>query len=220
MMTDEQERLPPPPPGSTASSNASEEDDSDGARPNNCLKDRRREAHTQAEQKRRDSIKKGYDTLQELIPTMGAAGQDAKLSKATVLQKSIDYMQYLQSAKREQEEELAALQKEAQALEILRMNYEAVVAEHRRRQPGGQSRHVSEQLKFEVFKAFLDSLYQTFAPSVSTTDFPEMSGSAITWLENHCKPQILRDVMAGVMQQVHEHEASLGGSVGKVEERH
>lgn len=32
-------------------------------------KERRREAHTQAEQKRRDAIKKGYDTLQELVPT-------------------------------------------------------------------------------------------------------------------------------------------------------
>lgn len=32
-------------------------------------KERRREAHTQAEQKRRDAIKKGYDSLQELVPT-------------------------------------------------------------------------------------------------------------------------------------------------------
>lgn len=32
-------------------------------------KERRREAHTQAEQKRRDAIKKGYDNLQELVPT-------------------------------------------------------------------------------------------------------------------------------------------------------
>jgi MAX-like protein X len=32
-------------------------------------KERRREAHTQAEQKRRDAIKKGYDHLQELVPT-------------------------------------------------------------------------------------------------------------------------------------------------------
>lgn len=30
-------------------------------------KERRREAHTQAEQKRRDAIKKGYDGLQELV---------------------------------------------------------------------------------------------------------------------------------------------------------
>lgn len=33
------------------------------------LKERRREAHTQAEQKRRDAIKKGYDSLQELVPS-------------------------------------------------------------------------------------------------------------------------------------------------------
>ena len=32
-------------------------------------KERRREAHTAAEQKRRDAIKKGYDTLQGLVPT-------------------------------------------------------------------------------------------------------------------------------------------------------
>jgi len=211
-MADEQERPP-----HTPSSNPSEEEDSDGSRPANCLKDRRREAHTQAEQKRRDSIKKGYDNLQELIPTMGPAGGEAKLSKATILQKSIDYMQYLQAGRREQEEELAALQKEVTALEIMRRKYEAVVAEHRRRQPGGESRHVSDQLKFEVFRAYLDSLYQTFAPSVATADFGEMSGSAITWLENHCKPQILREVMSGVMQQVHEHEQ--GQRLSKVEDR-
>ena len=32
-------------------------------------RERRREAHTAAEQKRRDAIKKGYDTLQALVPT-------------------------------------------------------------------------------------------------------------------------------------------------------
>ena len=32
-------------------------------------RDRRREAHTQAEQKRRDAIKKGYDYLQGMIST-------------------------------------------------------------------------------------------------------------------------------------------------------
>lgn len=58
-------------------------------------KERRREAHTQAEQKRRDAIKKGYDSLQDLVPmcqqTDSLSGY--KLSKATILQKSIDYIQ-------------------------------------------------------------------------------------------------------------------------------
>ena len=39
------------------------------SRSSQSYRDRRREAHTAAEQKRRDAIKKGYDTLQTLVPT-------------------------------------------------------------------------------------------------------------------------------------------------------
>lgn len=71
-------------------------------------KERRREAHTQAEQKRRDAIKKGYEDLQYLVPT--CQQQDAvssyKLSKATILQRSIDYIQFLQMQKKKQDEDL------------------------------------------------------------------------------------------------------------------
>ena len=59
------------------------------------IKERRREAHTAAEQKRRDAIKKGYDSLQELVPTCqqpDASGH--KVSKAVVLQKSIGETQH------------------------------------------------------------------------------------------------------------------------------
>lgn len=44
----------------------SEDEDSDNGRNHSQLsyKERRREAHTQAEQKRRDAIKKGYEYLQ------------------------------------------------------------------------------------------------------------------------------------------------------------
>lgn len=56
--------------------------------------ERRREAHTQAEQKRRDSIKKGYDALQSLVPKVHQGDVSGyKPSKATILQKSIDYIQ-------------------------------------------------------------------------------------------------------------------------------
>ena len=76
-------------------------------------KERRREAHTQAEQKRRDAIKRGYDYLQDLIPPAGdgeaagaggggaggaAGGAGQKVSKAAVLQRSIDYIQQVMSS--------------------------------------------------------------------------------------------------------------------------
>ena len=73
-----------------------EDDDSDHKGSGSLsYKERRREAHTQAEQKRRDAIKKGYDSLQHLVPTCQQTDSSTsyKLSKATVLQKSIDYIQ-------------------------------------------------------------------------------------------------------------------------------
>ena len=60
-------------------------------------KERRREAHTQAEQKRRDAIKKGYEYLQDLVPSINEDGtpstSNAKASKAVVLQKAIEHIQ-------------------------------------------------------------------------------------------------------------------------------
>lgn len=63
----------------------------DGEDSENCAsyKDRRREAHTHAEQRRRDAIKKGYDALIDIVPTCQHTDSvsSAKLSKATVLQR-------------------------------------------------------------------------------------------------------------------------------------
>lgn len=71
-----------------------DDEDSEGKESPYSYKERRREAHTQAEQKRRDAIKKGYNTLQDLVPSCQQTDNSGyKLSKATVLQKSIDYIQ-------------------------------------------------------------------------------------------------------------------------------
>lgn len=84
-----------------------DDEDSD-SKSNLNYKERRREAHTQAEQKRRDAIKKGYEDLQYLVPS--CQQQDSvssyKLSKATILQRSIDYIQTLQSQQKKQIEDL------------------------------------------------------------------------------------------------------------------
>lgn len=115
-------------------------------------KERRREAHTQAEQKRRDAIKKGYDTLQELVPTCQQTDVSGyKLSKATVLQRSIEYIQYLQAKKKKQEEERNALRKEVVALRIMQTNYEQIV-KAQQSQPGHTETRVSDEVKFTVVR--------------------------------------------------------------------
>lgn len=181
---------------------ASSCDDEDSDKSTISYKERRREAHTQAEQKRRDAIKKGYDQLQELVPT--CQQQDSvsgyKLSKATILQRSIDYMQFLIQQKKKQEEDLAALRKEVVALQIMKVNYEQIVEAHQC-QPGQTENQVSDEVKFKVFQAIMDSLFGTFNSSISVANFTELSACVFSWLEEYCKPQTLRELVLSILRQ-------------------
>merc|ERR1712183_834171 len=182
------------------SDNVTDDDDSD-SKNSQSYKERRREAHTAAEQKRLDAIKKGYDSLQELVPTCqqpDASGH--KVSKAVVLQKSIDYIQYLASQKRKQEGDLNSLRKEVVALQIMRANYEQLVKAHQRA-PQLQEDLVPDEVKFQVFQIFLDSLFHSFNQQVSMNNFAEMSGCVFSWIEEQCKPGDLQDLMYAILKQ-------------------
>ncbi|CAL7937560.1 unnamed protein product [Xylocopa violacea] len=183
----------------SSSAHNTEDEDSDNKNSTISYKERRREAHTQAEQKRRDAIKKGYDSLQDLVPTcQNTDSSGYKLSKATVLQKSIDYIQFLLQQKKKQEEERNALRKEVVALQIMQANYEQIVKAHQT-QPGHAEMRVSDETKFQV--AIMDRLFQTFN-NISVANFTELSGCVFSWLEEHCKPQTLREVVLSVLQQL------------------
>ncbi|XP_028674501.1 max-like protein X isoform X1 [Erpetoichthys calabaricus] len=166
-------------------------------------KDRRRQAHTQAEQKRRDAIKKGYSDLQSIVPT--CLQQDPlgsqKMSKATILQKTIDYIQFLHKEKKKQEEELSTLRKEVLGLKIMKANYEQIVKAHQNNPHQGRDQ-VSDQMKFNVFQGIMDSLFESFNASISVTNFQELSACIFSWIEEHCKPQTLRDIVLGVLSHL------------------
>ncbi|CAB4064600.1 MLX [Lepeophtheirus salmonis] len=200
--------------------NATDDEDSD-SKSNLSYRERRREAHTQAEQKRRDAIKKGYDFLQDLVPTCPTAqesvgggtgsssGGGYKVSKAIVLQKSIEYIQHVQGQKKVQEDELASLRKEVVALQIMRKNYEALAKAHKS-QPSSSSLFLKDtallpgEVKFQVFQLLMDSLFQSFNDSVNMKNFSELSGCVFSWLEEQCKPQLLQELMQQLLCRVHE----------------
>lgn len=169
-------------------------------------KERRREAHTQAEQKRRDAIKKGYEDLQYMVPT--CQQQDSissyKLSKATILQRSIEYIQTLQKSKLKHDNELKTLRKEVCALQIMKSNYEQMLKQHQLatiQQNGHQQvNQVNEQVKFEIFQAFCDNLFASFDRYVTFTDFKQLSASVFNWLEEHGKPHLLRDMCLAILR--------------------
>lgn len=189
----------PPPPQSQNDAGATDDEDSDGKN-SISYKERRREAHTAAEQKRRDAIKKGYDTLQTLVPTCqqtDASGH--KVSKAVVLQKSIDFIQYLSQQKRKQETDLNTLRKEVVALQIMRANYEQLVRAHQQA-PCAPEDLVPDEVKFQVFQVFMDSLFQSFNQQVSMNNFAELSGCVFAWIEEQCKPGDLQDLIYSIMR--------------------
>ncbi|XP_041460345.1 max-like protein X isoform X1 [Lytechinus variegatus] len=187
--------------------NSGMSDDDDDAEAYRSYKDRRRNAHTAAEQKRRDAIKKGYEDLQLIVPTCQQTDQvgSQKLSKATVLQRSIDYIQYLVQQKKKQEDELEALRKEVMALKIMKANYEQIVKAHQNT-PGRGQNQVSDQVKFNVFKAIMDAQFQTFNASISVASFAELSACVFSWLEEYCKPQTLRELVAEVLRKASQNQ--------------
>ncbi|KAK9534682.1 hypothetical protein VZT92_007112 [Zoarces viviparus] len=196
--------------GSTSASSVPNTDDEDSdyrheTSYKDSYKDRRRQAHTQAEQKRRDAIKKGYEDLQTIVPTCQQQSEFAvgaqKISKATVLQKTIDYINFLHKEKKKQEEEVSLLRKEVMALKIMKTNYEHIVKAHQNNPQQGEDQ-VSDQVKFNVFQSIMDSLFQSFSNSVSVSSFQELSACVFSWIEEHCKPQTLREFVVGVLRQL------------------
>ncbi|XP_072502638.1 max-like protein X isoform X1 [Notamacropus eugenii] len=194
--------------GSTSASSVPNTDDEDSDYQQEpykeSYKDRRRRAHTQAEQKRRDAIKRGYDDLQAIVPT--CQQQDfsigsQKLSKAIVLQKTIDYIQFLHKEKKKQEEEVTTLRKDVMALKIMKVNYEQIVKAHQDNPHEGEDQ-VSDQVKFNVFQGIMDSLFQSFNASISVASFQELSACVFSWIEEHCKPQTLQEIVTGVLHQL------------------
>jgi len=190
-------------PSSAASSvpNTDEEDE-DMMERKQSSKERRREAHTQAEKKRREAIRKGYSDLQVLIPSsLGSAdgpGNSQKLSKAVVLQKSLDYIDFLQQNNTKHSEEITKLRREKQALTIMKQSYEQIVFQHQN-SAGSLVGQVSDELKFEIFKEIMEKLFLTFEENVSTNNFQELSSGVISWIEEQCKPENFKAVVDNVL---------------------
>lgn len=198
----------------SSNQNSDDDDDSDDNVKTKSLsyKERRREAHTQAEQKRRDAIKKGYDTLQELVPTCQQNETSGyKLSKATVLQRSIDYIGYLHQQKKKQDDEGAALQKEVTALRIIQSSYENML-QNQQQSPGLQESRLSDDVKFQVFKAITEEMFQTFEV-LPMNNFAELTTGVLPWLEEHCKPHILRQIVNQTLYDLQQNVQNQSGSM-------
>uniref|UniRef100_A0A7M4EFY4 MLX interacting protein like n=1 Tax=Crocodylus porosus TaxID=8502 RepID=A0A7M4EFY4_CROPO len=166
----------------------------------------RRITHISAEQKRRFNIKLGFDTLHSLVSTLSAQ-PSIKVSKATTLQKTAEYICKLQ-------QERAALQDEAQRLreQIEELNAAINLCQQQlpatgvpiTRQRFDQMRSMFDEYvrsstlqnwKFWIFSIIIRPLFESFNGMVSTASMDSLTHTSLAWLDQYCSLPTLRPSM-------------------------
>uniref|UniRef100_A0A2K5HY51 BHLH domain-containing protein n=1 Tax=Colobus angolensis palliatus TaxID=336983 RepID=A0A2K5HY51_COLAP len=178
-------------------------------RPDSNKTENRRITHISAEQKRRFNIKLGFDTLHGLVSTLSAQ-PSLKVSKATTLQKTAEYILMLQ-------QERAGLQEEAQQLrdEIEELNAAINLCQQQLPATGvpithqrfDQMRHMFDDYvrtrtlhnwKFWVFSILIRPLFESFNGMVSTASVHTLRQTSLAWLDQYCSLPALRPSMCAI----------------------
>ncbi|XP_053222973.1 carbohydrate-responsive element-binding protein [Podarcis raffonei] len=173
----------------------------------------RRITHISAEQKRRFNIKLGFDTLHSLVSTLSSQ-PSLKVSKATTLQKTAEYIGKLQ-------QERAALQDEAQHLrdQIDELNAAINLCQQQlpatgvpiTRQRFDQMRDMFDDYvrsctlqnwKFWVFSIIMRPLFESFNGMVSTSSMETLGQTSLAWLDQYCSLPALRPTVLSSLRQL------------------
>ncbi|NXK77655.1 MLXPL protein, partial [Amazona guildingii] len=183
------------------------------ARPEPSKVESRRITHISAEQKRRFNIKLGFNTLHSLVSTLNAQ-PSIKVSKATTLQKTAEYICKLQ-------QERAALQDEAQRLreQIEELNGSINLCQEQlpatgvpiTRQRFDQMRSMFDEYvrsstlqnwKFWIFSIIIRPLFESFNGMVSTASVESLTQTSLAWLDQHCSLPALRPTVLSSLRQL------------------
>ncbi|XP_048873370.1 carbohydrate-responsive element-binding protein-like isoform X3 [Brienomyrus brachyistius] len=163
----------------------------------------RRITHISAEQKRRFNIKLGFDTLQSLVTTLSAQ-PGVKISKATTLQKTAEYIGKVQQERTQLHEEAQRLREEivglnsainlcqqqlpATGVPITRQRFDhmrAMFREYVRAQ-------TLQNWKFWIFSVIIEPLFESYNGMVSTASVEDLCRTTLSWLDRHCSLPALR----------------------------
>ncbi|KAJ7399334.1 MLX interacting protein like protein [Pitangus sulphuratus] len=173
----------------------------------------RRITHISAEQKRRFNIKLGFTTLHSLVSTLSTQ-PSIKVSKATTLQKTAEYICKLQ-------QERAALQDEAQRLreQIEELNSSINLCQEQlpatgvpiTRQRFDHMRGMFDEYvrsctlhnwKFWIFSIIMRPLFESFNGMVSTASMESLTQTSLAWLDQHCSLPALRPTVLSSLRQL------------------
>ncbi|XP_073824412.1 MLX interacting protein mondo isoform X3 [Musca autumnalis] len=170
----------------------------------------RRAGHIHAEQKRRYNIKNGFDQLHDLIPQLQQ--NNAKLSKAAMLQKGAEHIKHLRNERNILKERMDALRMERDALNnslthlhsSLPANGAPVTrqgTEHVRQLYEQYVRaRTQENWKFWILGLILEPLLSSYTSTVSSASLDELRRTAFLWVDQHCSLIDLRPAVSNKLK--------------------
>nr|XP_057943750.1 carbohydrate-responsive element-binding protein-like isoform X2 [Doryrhamphus excisus] len=166
----------------------------------------RRITHISAEQKRRFNIKLGFDTLHNLVTTLSSQ-PSVKISKATTLQKTAEYIGKMQQERALLHEEAQRLRDEIQLLNsainscqqqlpatgvpITRQRFDHMRQKFREYVQA----QTLQNWKFWIFSIIIEPLFESYNGMVSTASVEQLCQSTLSWLDQHCSLPSLRPMV-------------------------
>ncbi|XP_050812125.1 carbohydrate-responsive element-binding protein-like isoform X4 [Gopherus flavomarginatus] len=180
----------------------------------------RRPGFTSADHARRLNISCAFDTLASLV-LPGLAQPSVKLSKATLLQRSVVYVGRLQQERRQVQETARRLQGEIEELS-------AAIGEFQRQLPPSGApvtpprldhmaqlyddyvrQRTLQNWRFWLFSMLVKPLFESYRGAVSTHSAKEFCQSVLGWLEQHCTLPMLRPAISSSLLQLSKFTAIL-----------
>ncbi|XP_034623619.1 MLX-interacting protein-like isoform X2 [Trachemys scripta elegans] len=179
-----------------------------------------RAGFTSADHARRMNISCAFDTLASLV-LPGLAQPSVKLSKATLLQRSVVYVGRLQQECRQVQETARRLRGEIEELS-------AAIGEFQRQLPPSGApvtpphldhtaqlyddyvrQRTLQNWRFWLFSVLIKPLFESYRGAVSTRSAKEFCQSVLGWLEQHCALAMLRPAISSSLLQLSKLTAIL-----------
>ncbi|KAL5010199.1 hypothetical protein ScPMuIL_012504 [Solemya velum] len=182
-------------------------------RPANPIPRHKRESHINAEIRRRNKIKSGFEMLKKLVPAVGEISA-AKDSESATLFKTAEHCRQLKSDCKRHQEEACSLRKEIEALgtDIHKLQKKLPasgmpVVER----PSGQIDKMYEDYvksetkrnwKFWIFSFVMKPLFTSFSKMVSSDTLSEFMSSVFRWSEEHLTLVAMRPAVLSALCQI------------------
>ncbi|CRK93053.1 CLUMA_CG006597, isoform A [Clunio marinus] len=173
----------------------------------------RRAGHIHAEQKRRYNIKNGFDMLHSLIPQL-QQNPNAKLSKASMLQKGAEYIKQLRMERASMGEQMEGLRKEidqlTNSLNHLQNSLPANGAPVSRQRTGRVRELYQDYIilktmgnwKFWIFGQIFEPLLNSYNSTVSTVSMDELRRTTMLWIDNNCSLMEVRPAVSNKLREI------------------